>query len=574
MNEIFETHAGRHFEEYGYQFDLSLTNIKDIHLGISNHQLFKDGADALSVHALGVIAIIILMIAWINYLNMALVKTYERNKEVGIRKVLGASEKQVTKLFVYESFIVNVVSFVLAVTIVQIVSPFVSELTGFSYHVIQNNLVFGVMLLFILFGALLTGVYPAAMLRTFDIVNLLAKRSHRREGRKVGMRRILVAVQFAITFFLVAGTVTVYKQISFMKKADLGINMDQIFVLKAPPGKLHGSNDQYLNDYNALKDRLLGQTAIQDVVSAGELPGKPIGWGTALRIENAHKDQSVDTKLYSMGLGLPEFLDMKLVAGRFLRAGDSPWSRGDVVVNEKLVERLGFDNPEQALGEKLEGFYGDVPLEIRGVIQNHHHRSLHTDFEPIAYILSNWQEYFFVKFNRNQINGVEGLREAVAIVEDEWDQVYIDQPMDYFFMDDNFNQQYAADDHFGKVFTSFSVLAILISCLGLFGLTTFILQRRTKEIGMRKVLGARLVDLFILLSRDYLVLLLISFIVAIPLAWYFLNEWLNEYKFNIEMGGWFIYTPLIIVLVIAVLTISIKIYQVASRNPVDSLRYE
>jgi putative ABC transport system permease protein len=277
-----------------------------------------------------------------------------------------------------------------------------------------------------------------------------------------------------------------------------------------------------------------------------------------------------------MKLGFLKFLDLKLLAGREFRKGDDPWSKGDVIINRRLARELGFPNPEDAIGAEISGFY--APLKVIGVVENHHQISLHYDHEPIAYILSAWSEFYFIKFNLDESltppAQTKQLKQYISEVETNWIRVFPNEPFDYFFLDQAFDQQYASDEQFWKIFGTFSGMAILIACLGLFGLTSFTLQQRAKEIGIRKVLGAGFQDLLLLLVKNYLLIIFLAFIISIPTAWLGLNRWLEHYNFRIELGWWLPVIPFVIVFSIALLTIFTRISKALKLDPVESLRDE
>lgn len=561
--------------EIGYEFKHSLQRLEDIHLYSENGSDFSRPMQANIVKALAIIGITILVIAWINYLNLGLVRTMERLKEVGIRKSLGSNTRQITMLFLLEALFLNFCAFIIAITMVQLASPYIANLTGLEFNALLNPSVTFALVGLVLAGTVLIGIYPAAVSNRFNISGILMGTGQHKIGG-LTFRQILVGFQFLITFLLVAGTLVVEKQISFMKSADLGFNVNDIMVIQAPPGDINSDDRQDMVSYNGFKNELLRQSGIQLVVNAGEIPGEPISWTSSLiRLENQSEEESIQTCLVSMGLGFTDFLGLKTIAGRPLQQGDDPWTKGDVVINKKMAEMLGFKNPEDAIGAKITGFY--VPIQVRGVLENHHHNSLHHDFDPIIYILSSWTEYYFIKFDvsdeLNQQERYAQVQGLISDVEHEWDK-FFDFEMDYFFLDSYFNRQYNDDERFGNIFSAFSGLAIFIACLGLFGLTSFTIKQRTKEIGIRKVLGATAADLIILLSRSYVWIIIISYTVAMPIVWYVLNQWLENYTFRIDLGWWLLVVPLALVLLIASSTILAKMLRATRLNPVKSLRYE
>ena len=389
------------------------------------------------------------------------------------------------------------------------------------------------------------------------------------------MRKSLVFAQFMITFILIAGTVTVYQQINYMREADLGIEIENILVIKSPPGDINEEDRADVKQFRTLKTELLKYAGVTQITNAGEIPGEPVGWRMPIRLKNQSEESSVQTGLVSMDLDFPEFFGIDVVAGRGLQRGDSPWSKGVVVINAKLAELLGFSNAEDALGVELDGFY--APLTVRGVLENHHHTSLHNDFQPMAFILSSWTEFYFVKLQLDE-RSVEArcdqLNELVTTVKSEWNNVFSDYEMDYFFLDRAFDEQYKEDIRFGKIFSGFSVLAILIACLGLFGLTSFSVQQRTKEIGIRKVLGANAKSLLVLLSKEYMVLVIAACLVSLPIAWWMMSTWLEDFTFRISLGWTFAAIPILFVIGLALLSISSKVLSTLNMNPVESLRNE
>ncbi|MEQ8471225.1 MAG: ABC transporter permease [Marinoscillum sp.] len=575
VNALHQKHGAKRLAEVGYEFNHQIQRLEDIHLYSKSGSDFTRPMQVKIVNAMAIIGITILVIAWINYLNLGLVRTIERLKEVGIRKSLGSNTRQITILFLLEALFINLIAFVIAVTMVQLLSPYISDLTGLEFSALLNPLVTCTLIGIVLIGTVLIGIYPAAVSNRFSISGILMGTGQHKVGG-LTFRQVLVGFQFIITFLLVAGTLVVEKQISYMKSADLGFNSDDIMVIQAPPGDINSEDRKDIVSYNAFKTELLRQSGIKMVVNAGEIPGEPITWNSAqIRLQNQPEEESVQTCLVSMGLGFTDFLGLKTIAGRPLQDGDDPWSKGDVVINKKMAEMLGFENPEDAIGAKITGFY--VPVEVRGVLENHHHNSLHYDYDPIIYILSSWTEYYFIKFDvSSELSDSERYAQVQGLiknVEQEWDK-FFDFKMDYFFLDNYFNRQYNDDERFGRIFSAFSGLAIFIACLGLFGLTSFTIKQRTKEIGIRKVLGATASDLIMLLSKSYVWIILISYTIAMPVVWYVLNQWLDNYTFRIDLGWWLLVIPLALVLLIASTTILAKMIRATRLNPVKSLRYE
>lgn len=574
INRLHEENAKEIRQKSGYTLEYELIPLTDIHTSSNAAPGFTQNVDGKTLVGLSGIALIILFIAWINYMNLSLVRTMERMKEMGIRKYMGSSMKQLTALFVLEALVMNLIAFGIAVVLTQMGENYLIEITGLPITALLNAQTIGLLIGLISLGTILIGLYPYALLKTINIVNVLIGKRGNIGGFK--LRKSLVFVQFMITFILIAGTLTVYNQINYMRNADLGIDIENVLVIKSPPGDVGEENRDDIKRFNTLKTELLKQSAIKQSTNAGEIPGEPVSWGANLYLKNKTKDNSVFTGLISMDVDFPDFFGIDIIAGRALRKGDDPWSKGDVVINQKLTEQLGFSDPEEAIGAEIEGFYGPS-LKVIGVSENHHHTSLHNDYQPIAYILSSWTEFYFVKFqldeNAKKPLG-DQLSSVINLVEAEWNKVFTDYQMNYFFLDSSFDAQYKEDLRFGKIFTGFSSIAILIACLGLFGLTSFTVQQRTKEIGIRKVLGASAQSLTTLLSKEYIYLILVACLISIPVAWYITNRWLQDYTFRIDIGWWFYVIPIFFVIGMAFLSIIFKILGTIKTNPVKSLRYE
>lgn len=571
INRIFD--ANNQLEASGYELDFYLQPIQDIHLGTINANDFKLGVDKTIIIALSVIAIIILLIAWINYMNLSLVRTIERIKEMGIRKCMGSSMKQITSLFLFEAFVMNLIALGLAIVLTQVFEKYLLSVTGLPVSALMNVQVLALLFGLLLLGTMVVGFYPYALLKAINIASVLVGGRGKVGGTR--LRKSLVFAQFVITFLLITGTLTVYNQINYMRDADLKIDIDNVLVVKSPPGDINSNDREDVAKFSTLKTELLKYTGIPEITNAGERPGENIGWGAGIYLKNGDQSESVATDLISMDTDFPQFFGIDLVAGRNLKRGDDPWSKGDVVINVKMAEMLGFSNPEDAVGADLAGFY--TPLTVRGVLENHHHTSLHSDFTPIAYIISGWTEYYFIKLRIDETSPErrsDQIKDLVATVESEWDKVFSDFAIDYFFLDSSFDEQYKEDVRFGQIFTGFSSIAIIIACLGLFGLTSFTIQQRTKEIGIRKVLGASFNNLTILLSKEYLILVLIACVLSIPVAWWLMSQWLESYTFRIELGWWFYFLPVLFVLSLAFLSIISKVIGTVKVNPIESLRYE
>ncbi len=567
FNEWLLNERGERFKEYNYSQTFPLQAITDIHLGAEYLQESQpeEKGDAQSVYILGVLAIFILVIAWVNYINLASAKSLERAKEVGVRKVLGAYRSQLIRQFITESIVVNLIAAVFSVLIVSLVLPYFNQLTNspLSLALIFNS---GTLLLVIavfLAGAFLSGLYPAFVLSSFKPITVL-KGKFRSSGSGNMLRKTLVAFQFTASVFLIAGTFIVYKQINFLKNYDLGFDMEQTLVLRGP-GVLQV--DSLWNNYvEGFKNSVTGMASVESFSTSTNVPGNEIFW-----TNGAKRAEAPDTDfktMYNVGIDYDyvSSYGIELVVGRSFDK-NFPTDTAAAVLNVAGIEFLGFESPEEALGKKVT--HNGIDKTVVGVLANYNQMSLKTEVAPIIYRLNEASDSFFSM----KLVGGNNARttEEVARV---WEQFFPGNPFDYFYLDAFFNRQYAKDDQFGAAFSIFSGLAIVVSCLGLFGLSAFSALQRTKEIGIRKVLGASIPNILLLLSREYLWLIGIGVVLGVPLIYFFMDYWLNDFAYRTSMGWLSFAGTAAIVFVVALVTVGYQTLRSARANPSKTLRYE
>jgi len=514
-----------------------------------------------------------LIIAYINYINLSTARAMERAKEVGVRKVLGSSVGLLRSQFLSEAFILNMIAFLLGLVTVQWATPFFQEVSNPLLVTPQNSLLYWMVSFGVLvFGAVLSGLYPAFVLASYKPISIV-NGNIEKKGRGVLFRKGLVVFQYASAIMLLAGALTIQKQISFMHDKDLGIDLDRLIVLNAPPGSLTGDNSEFFTTLNHFKTKLASYPSINSITTASAVPGKEINWGGTMAKRGAEKMEQLSfiacDKDYAKTYGI------EVVAGRFYNDNDNTFGIGNVVINKKAALLLGFKNPEDAIGKKLNGGNMFPELIIEGVTNDHHHGSLHEDYQPIAYIKSVWSNYYSVKLtNMDNATSASFLEQNLEIIRAEWSNSFEGAPFEYFFASDTFDAQYSTDRNFLKVINIFTVLALVIASLGLLGLSSYNMIQRKKEMGIRKILGASVDGLFVMVSRDYLLLLLVAGVIATPLAWFLMDSWLNNYAFRINLGWWFMVVPVSMILFIAFLTIGLQVIKTVKANPIESLRQE
>ncbi|MBO3698742.1 ABC transporter permease [Roseivirga sp. E12] len=558
---------GEEFERNGRLQEFVLQPINDIHLksNLLQESEPEENGDAQSVYFLGILAIFILVIAWVNYINLASAKSMERAREVGVRKVLGAYKGQLIRQFIVESIVVNFLAAIVSVGIVALVLPYFNNLTGspLSLALIFNSGTWLIVLSVFLGGAFLSGLYPAFVLSSFrPIVVLKGKLST--SGKGVVLRKSLVTFQFLSSVFLIAGTIIVYQQMEFLKNRDLGFQMESTLVLKGP--SVLQVDSLYANYLEGFKNEVTSLAAISGLSTATNVPGDEIFWTNgAKRAEAPNSDFKT---IYHVGIDyeyIPNF-DIEILHGRNY-SREFATDENSIMLNEAATRFLGFENPEDAIGQKVTDSGQDK--EVVAVLDNYNQMSLKSTIAPILYHLQPNGNSFYAL--RLQTNNTSRLTEQVKA---SWDKFFPGNPMDYFFLDNFFNRQYAKEDQFGTVFSIFSILAIIVSCLGLFGLSAFSALQRTKEIGVRKVLGASVSNILLLLSREYFLLILLAVVIGTPLTYFVMDGWLNNFAYRTDIGPLVFAISAVVVLLVALLTVSYQTIKSARMNPSNTLRYE
>ncbi len=539
--------------------------MNDIHLYSNKTYEPETNGDAKTIYFLLVVAFFIIVIAWVNYLNLSTARSAERAKEVGVRKVVGSSRLNLIWQFLLESAVINIAAMVLTLIVVQISLPYFIELSGQPLpRFIFTGFSIWVIIALLIVGTILSGLYPALALSAFQPVAVI-KGKLKSSNHGFWLRRGLVVFQFIITVILIAGTFAVFQQLNFLRSRDLGMKIDEILVVEAP---LTIDNDSINQQrMSVLKSQWRQRSEVQNISNSGSVPGlahKYLNSTTGVSITGVNSDQNHHT-FYHFGIDASfiETLGLGLVEGRNFT--DKEKNSDQLILNEEAARLLGFENAADAVGKKIN--FGKTETVI-GVIKNYHHHYLKLSVAPIIYWYKPNGYFTCLDIKTNDIHA------TLNAVKTDFEKVFPNSTFTYFFLDEKFNQQYAADVRFGKVFGLFATLAIVIACLGLFGLSSFTALQRTKEIGIRKVLGASVPGILVLLSRDYMKLLLIAVVVAVPLANYLIIEWLNNFAVKINVQWWLLALPCVLVGVVAILSVSSQSIRAATINPVDSLKHE
>ena len=552
----------REFEKkHNIRAEVHLIPIPDIHLYSNYNQEAEVNGNGKAVSFLFLIAFLIIGIAWVNYTNLATARSLERAKEVGLRKVLGAIRIDLVLQFLTESFLLNMLALALATGAAFLLAPSFSALVGSDAGSFTLPLPYllGVLGIFFL-GSFLSGIYPAFILSGYHPITVL-KGMFRNSTRGQVLRKSLIIGQFAVSVILITGTILIYQQVQYMRRQQLGANINQTLVVG---GAITVQDSTYQSIYQPFKTEVLRQPGVQSVTASSSVMGQEIYWTNSIsRLDDPGQSKT----MYIMGVDY-DFIrayGLRLAAGRSFSQQFGTDNKS-VLLNETAATLYGFKTATEAVGKKL--LINDTSTII-GVIADYHQQGLRQAINPMLIrLLPNFESYYSVKFTTQDPHA------TVAAIKSAWDRYFPRDPFTYFFLDESFSQQYKADTRFGETFGLFATLAILIACFGLLGLSAYNVLQRTKEIGIRKVLGATERSLVFLLSREFLVLVLLALIIAIPVCWTVMHSWLEDYAYRISIEWWVFLMGGMVALLIALGTVGFQALRAASANPVKSLRTE
>ena len=535
---------------------LFLEPLRDVYLRSTRNQS-KTG-NINNVYIFSIVAVFILLIACINFINLTTARSAERAKEVGIRKVVGASRTQLARQFMGESVLICLIAFCLTVALSGILLHNFNQLSGkiISQGLLEHPLYLLNLLVTAVAIGLVAGIYPALVLSAFNPTTVLKGR-FATGTRGILLRKGLVVVQFTINIGLLISTIIVYNQMTFMRSQDLGFNKDQMLVIKTEgdPAK------------KAFQQAITGLPGVQSTAMSSSVPGggNP---GAYSQIENVKGDlQIANLDLYFVDWDYISQYNIQMVAGRGFSRDFQTDTTQAMVLNQTAVKLFGYQSPEQAVGKRFKQWGREG--KIIGVMKDFHFRSLQQQIMPLSMrIEPNGCDLVSAKVSAKNISA------TLSAIEDKWKTLVPARPFSYFFLDEFFDNQYRSEERFGKLFLNFTILAIFISCLGLLGLASYSTMLRTKEIGVRKVMGASVSSIVNLLSRDFLKLVFLSFIIASPIAYYMMVKWLKSFAYRIDLTVWVFLAAGVAATLIALFTVSFQAVRAAVANPVDSLRTE
>ncbi len=563
---FIDKYAGKDLKAVGFYKKQFIVPIKKIHLSEDVKNNVTQGGSVTYLYILASIAIFTLLIACINFMNLATARSSKRSAEVGIRKVLGAEKKSLVAQFLGESSLMALIAFILAIIFTKLLMPAFNSVSGknLSLSFTDNILILLLFSLLSIITGLLAGIYPAFYLSSFKPAKVL-KGKFSNSLAAVSLRKGLVVFQFVISVVLIIASVVIANQMHYLRSADLGFDKDRQIVIA-----LRSGNAKKI--YPSFKDELLKQSAITNVGASAYYPGVTNISDMILYKEGQNMQAGKDVRMNYVDTRYLQTLNIQPVAGRLFSDEFPADTTNAIIINENAIKAIGFSSPQQSIGKKLYFDYRDstYTLQIAGVVKDFHYEDLHLPITPYGFALSSQPQYNYMIVHAKPGN----INSILQTIQNTWHNLNPTEPFEYSFLDENFQKNYDAESKLSAIVTYFTFIAILISCLGLFGLATFSAEQRTKEIGIRKVLGASVSGIVGLLSKDFLKLVAISICIASPVAWYVMNKWLQDFAYRTNISWTVFVITAIVALLIALFTISFQAIRAAVSNPVKSLRTE
>ncbi|HZK95407.1 MAG TPA: ABC transporter permease [Prolixibacteraceae bacterium] len=549
------------FRKKGNDIGLYLQPLTDIHLRSDFTVNLEPGGDLRYVYIFGAIALFMLLIACINFINLSTAGASKRAKEVGIRKVLGSLNAELIRQFLFESILLAMIALVIGLALVKMALPFFNHLANknLTLQILGNPFILLVLVAFGLLVGILAGSYPAFFLSSFKPVAAL-KSKFISKSKSISLRSGLVVFQFFISVMLIIGTSVVYRQLNYIQNKKLGFDRDQVLVLR---------NSGVLGDKEAiLKEQLRNDPRVVNVSRSGYLPVKSNYNNMTLTFPDGNNLLSRRTNIYQVDEQYIPTLGMQMVEGRNF-SKDFPTDSSAVIVNETLAKIYGWGN--RAVGHNLDlstgnngGYKG---LRVIGIVKDFNFKSLHEEIGPVMMVLQQ-SSGLIVKAKGKDISGL------ISSIKSKWATFNVDEPFNYSFLDEDYKTQYISESKTGTILGIFSTMTIFVACLGLFGLVMFTSEQRRKEIGIRKALGASVAGIVNLLSIDFLKLVLVAVVLATPVAWWAMNKWLMDFAYRIDISWWMFVLAAVTALLIALFTVSFQAIKAAIANPVKSLSTE
>ena len=559
MQGMYDRYMKTIFEAMKIKIEYKLEPLTRIHLYSTNANEPEPTGSITYVYIFGIAAIFLVLIAAMNYMNLATARSTRRAREVGLRKVVGSRRGPLIIQFLAESVIFTLIALVISLVLVIVLLPQFNMLSGrsFDLSIILSPVVIlsfiGIIIIVGIFG----GSYPAFFLSRFSPLTVLKGEITQGSAGSI-FRKVLVVIQFTVSVMMIISTLIVYKQLNYMKTMDQGFDQKNVLALLL-------NNQTMIRKYPVLKEALLENPDIKFVTSTNT----PVGEGSSKVIFSVETDQGMTRKGVNFAVvdhDFVETLKISMAEGRDFQKDMPSDTLRSVVVNETFVKRMGWKEP---IGKRVElGDSNTIRAKVIGVMKDYHQTGMYNGVESLLLLYRPNNNVIYIKLDG------KNTRSVLSFIESKWRDIFPDQPFAYTFLSERFNRQFEADEKRGLIFTMFTLLAILIACLGLFGLASYMVEQRTKEIGIRKVFGASEGIILRLISRDFLILVSIGIVIAIPVAYYLMNSWLKNYAYRTNIGIPLLLLAALVTILITFITISFKAYQASVMNPANSVKTE
>lgn len=561
MSHFYGKYIGDMFKVWRSIYSYKLQPLRDIYLRSQLQYEIAPTGNINHIYIFSTIGIFILLLAGINYVNLATARSMSRAKEISVKKVVGALKNQLILQFLLEAIVTALIALVASLVLCIVLQPIFFQVAGKDLSPFCSPLLLAFLFIVTILLGILSGLYPAMIISRFKPAIVL-KGSFKTGAAGVSLRKLLVIAQFAITLILVTGIIIIHSQMSYIKHKDLGYDRNALLFLR-----VNGDSD-IIEGYDAFKNELISNVLISGITTSNSMIFGGLGTGGSETVDNSDNPMQVNTARLRID---PEYFGVygiKLIAGRNFSKNPHPADTMRlVIVNEVAVKKFGWKNAEAAIGKPFR--MGNQQGSVIGVVKDFHFNSLQQAIEPLAmYLLDDRFSRITLKVDLTKAN------QSITWIEKTWKKHFPSALLDYSFLDSQIEDQYQAEKRFSKIFLCFSVLSLLIACFGLYGLISYAATQKTKEIGIRKVLGATVNGIVLMLSTDLLKLVALAFLVATPVSWFIMNNWLQDFAYRTSISWWMFAVSGLSVLVIAFITISFRAIKAAIANPVKSLRTE
>ncbi|MFK7953067.1 MAG: ABC transporter permease [Ekhidna sp.] len=560
---IYDKNVGEWLSEMGVEFSTALIPMRDIYLGEKFYNGFGPNGSLKRVKTVSIIAIFLILLASINYINLSTARSAYRSKEVAMKKIVGSSKKGIIAQFMTESFLLTFIAFLAALIMILSVLPFFNELMMKTYDVkslLTKEFFVGVLTLITLVS-FLSGFYPALIIsRLKPLTALSGKLGKNYKG--LSLRKMLIAFQFFISSAIVLATILVVSQINFMRNQPLGFEKEQLLIVDATDLPKNSARIVLKNELKALPE-------VQAVSHTNALPGRP-GWQGQWAYPGKQEGEQVETEYMAIDEAYIETLGLELLSGNNFEPSRPSELEDGLIINETCVAEMGWNGPEDAIGKRIVSPSGTPEGTVIGVVKDYHGQGLQDEIwaKTMDYTGDKYGNYYAVRFSTAE------TYDLIKSIEKSWGQTFGSYSLEYFFLDEDFDRQYREENQLAQVLSIFSIIVIIVSAIGLMGLISFVALSRTKEVGIRKTMGATISQIILILTKEFMYLVLAGNIIAIPTIWYFGNEWLNDFSYHTSIKPMIFVLTLSITSFIAFVTISFQTYKTAKMNPVKALRYE